>query len=69
MTNTTSDYRELLDRLDLGEIDRLRLAKQAVTYLEDQKHSLQAKLVELDDQIAKVKDGTLDPQLVLPQPK
>lgn len=67
MTNKAADYRELLDRLDLGEIDRLRQAKQAVTYLEGQKQLLQTKLAELDDQIAKVKTGALDPAKVLPR--
>jgi hypothetical protein len=60
------DIHNLLDKLDLHQIEQLKLAKQAVTYLEGRKTTLLAEVAEVEDQIAAVKSGNLEPRKVLP---
>jgi len=62
----------LLEKMDLHQIEQLKLAKQAITLLEGRRKSLLAQMAEIDDQIAAIKSGKLDPKQVLPsapQPK
>jgi len=61
-----NEFRHMLDKMDLHEIEGLKLAKQAITFLEGRKRQLQEQLAQVHEQIGKVRDGTLDPQTVLP---
>ena len=61
------DFRVMLEKMDLGEIERLKLAKEAVTWLEGRRQALQAEIGAVNEQIAGVKEGRLDPGTVLPK--
>lgn len=62
-----TDFKQILQSLDLHEIDKLRQAKQAITYLQGRKQQLQQEMVTIDEQITAVTDGTIDPASVIPQ--
>jgi len=61
-----TEFRQLLEKMDLHEIAQLKVAKQALLYLEGQRRSLQAQMATVTEQIAQIKNGTLDPRKVLP---
>lgn len=63
----TTEFKQMLERLDLHEIDKLKKAKQAITYLEGKRKSLQAELATVDEHLAGLKDGSIDPQTILPK--
>ncbi|MBM3860614.1 MAG: hypothetical protein FJ395_13315 [Verrucomicrobia bacterium] len=64
--NETS-FKAMLEKMDLHEIERLKLAKQAVTWLEGRRRALEEQLAAVDEQIVGVKEGRLDPSSVLPK--
>lgn len=68
MGNNEAEFGRLLDRLDLHEIEKLKLSKQAVTFLEGRRRQLVEQIGAVDQQIAQLKAGTLDPRQVLPAP-
>lgn len=65
---TDANFRTILERMDLHEIERLKLAKQAITWLEGRRRALQEQIAAVDEQITAIKEGRLDPKSVLPKP-
>jgi hypothetical protein len=59
------DFTQMLEKMDLGEIEKLKQAKQAITLLEGKRKAFQERIVFLDEQIAQIKAGTLAPEKVL----
>lgn len=62
-----TSFRAMLENMDLHEIERLKLAKQALTWLEGRRRALEDEIAAVDGQIAGVKEGRLDPGSVLPK--
>jgi len=62
-----SGFREMLEKMDLHEIERLKTAKEALTWLEGRRQALQEQMGKVEEQIAGVKEGRLDPNSVLPR--
>ena len=60
-------FGEMLEKMDLHEIEQLKFAKQAITYLEGRRRELLTQTETLDEQIRQIKEGQLDPQKVLPR--
>ncbi|MCX7887613.1 MAG: hypothetical protein N3B01_10235 [Verrucomicrobiae bacterium] len=65
---TDTSFRTILEKMDLHEIERLKLAKQAITWLEGRRRALQEQIAAVDEQIAGIKEGRIDPRTVLPKP-
>jgi hypothetical protein len=68
MSGNEAEFGRLLDRLDLHQIEKLKLSKQAVTFLEGKRRQLVEQIGAVDQQMAQLKAGTLDPRQVLPAP-
>jgi len=66
MTTHNAELGKLLERLDLHEIEQLKAAKEAITFLEGRRRQLQEQMAEVEAQIAQVKEGKLDTKEVLP---
>jgi len=62
-----TDFGVMLEKLDLHEIERLKLAKEALTWLDGRRRALQEQISAVDEQIAEIKAGRLDPSSVLPR--
>ena len=61
----TKEFSTLLDSMDLGDIERLRLATEAIQLLEREKSDLERRISEVDDRIAGLRSGSLDPSKVI----
>jgi len=64
----TTEFKHMLEKMDLHQIEKLKQAKQAITYLEGRRRQLVEQLAVLDEQLAALKEGRLEPSAVLPKP-
>ena len=60
-----ADFQQLLEKLDLQDIERLRHAKRALALLEQRRQAHLQEIALIEDRIAQVRAGTLDPKRVL----
>ncbi len=62
-----TNFRVMLEKMDLHEIEQLKLAKEALTWLDGRRRALQEQIAAVDVQIEEIKAGRLDPGSVLPR--
>ncbi len=60
-----NEFKQMLEKLDLEQIEKLRQAKEAIAQMERRRQLLAEQIAAIDEQIAGVANGTLEPAKAL----